>query len=215
MNTATPELHLRLRVPHSLWAFALLPISSLANDCWRGNRKLVSRSTFLYFLFLLHFLQFPVLPVLSRTSPPKILLSMTAPGPSFHIPLPFPPMYVLSLLHFLIPYFPCSSRTSPPKILLSMPAPGPSSIVLPSLLLSYFPVKCCVCTVFFFSFCFTGLFLKNVFVLGVLVFCWFGSCLSYLVVFALNLMHQLGAFERKSPQGFSNYYPVFLYCILG
>ena len=24
-----------------------------------------------------------------------------------------------------------------------------------------------------------------------------------------------GAFERKSPQGFSNYYPVFLYCILG
>ena len=28
-------------------------------------------------------------------------------------------------------------------------------------------------------------------------------------------MLAVGAFERKSPQGFSNYYPVFLHCILG
>ena len=29
----------------------------------------------------------------------------------------------------------------------------------------------------------------------------------------INIAKLLGAFERKSPQGFSNYYPVFLYCI--
>ena len=29
----------------------------------------------------------------------------------------------------------------------------------------------------------------------------------------LLLKKKFGAFERKSPQGFSNYYPVFLYCI--
>ena len=39
---------------------------------------LVFRSTFPYLLFLQHFLQFPVIPVLSRTSPSKILLSMPA-----------------------------------------------------------------------------------------------------------------------------------------
>ena len=35
-----------------------------------------------YFLFLLHFLNSPVLPVLSRTSPPIILVSMPATDPS-------------------------------------------------------------------------------------------------------------------------------------
>ena len=55
----------------------------------------------------------------------------------FYIPIPFPSMYFLFLLYFLIPYFPpfryflCLSRASPPKIPLSMPAPGLSSSVLP------------------------------------------------------------------------------------
>ena len=34
-----------------------------------------------------------------------------------------------------------------------------------------------------------------------------------LVYHALLFIHKIGAFERKSPQGFSNHYPVFLYCI--
>ena len=69
---------------------------------------------------------------------------------SFYIPIPFSPMYFLSLLYFLIqyfpsfPYFPYSSRTFSPKILLSMPAPNLSSSILPSLFLYpsllYFPV---------------------------------------------------------------------------
>ena len=82
---------------------------------------------------------------LSLTFPPKILLSMPAPGisssvlpftslypflpcTSFRILLPFPLMYFLSLLRFLTPYFPCLSLTflSRPKILLSMPARGSS-----------------------------------------------------------------------------------------
>ena len=95
-----------LKVPHSLWAFALLPISPPTIVVV----LFVSRSTFPYFLFLLHFLQFPVLPVLSRTSPPKSLLSMPAlcalQRTSFYIFMPFPPMYFLSLMYFLISYFP-------------------------------------------------------------------------------------------------------------
>ena len=31
----------------------------------------------------------------------------------------------------------------------------------------------------------------------------------------LNLGRNIGAFERKSPQGFSNDFPVLPYCILG
>ena len=34
-----------------------------------------------------------------------------------------------------------------------------------------------------------------------------------LTVLGKCLFVLFGAFERKSPQGFSNYYPVFLYCI--
>ena len=56
---------------------------------------LVSHFPFLYFIFLLHFFQFSVLPVLSRTSPPKILLSMPVGGPSSSV-----------LLSLSLPYFP-------------------------------------------------------------------------------------------------------------
>ena len=84
----------------------------------------MSRSTFPYFLYLLHCFQFPVFPILSCTFPPKILLSMPAPAYFLSHPSNLPPMYFLSLLHFLIPYFysfpyfSCLSRTFP-KILLS------------------------------------------------------------------------------------------------
>ena len=116
--------------------------------------------------------------VLSRTFPPKILLSMPAPSSSSsvlpHIPLPFHGMYFLFLLHFLFPYFPsflyfpCLSRTSLSKILLSMSAPGPSSNVLLFLFfyssLPYFsvlwilPFLCLYCD--FLSIFFTEIFLK-------------------------------------------------------
>ena len=62
------------RVPHPLSAFSLLPFSPPTIVVLH-----VSCSTFPYFLFLPHFLHFPVL---SRTSRPKILMSMPAPGPS-------------------------------------------------------------------------------------------------------------------------------------
>ena len=94
----------------------------------------VSRSTFPYFLYLPHFLQFLVLPVLSHTSSPKILLSMIPPSSSSilsHIPLPISPMYFLFLLHFLIPYFPSFPYTSYvcpalplPKFTLACPSPA-------------------------------------------------------------------------------------------
>ena len=64
-----------LRVPHPLWDFAVLPISPPTIAI-----LLVSRSTFMYFLLLPHILEFPVLSVLSRTFPLKILLSMPAPA---------------------------------------------------------------------------------------------------------------------------------------
>ena len=57
--------------------------------------RLVSRSTFPYFLFLHHFLQFYVLPVLSRTFPPKVLLSRPAPA------------YLIPFLFTLPPVLPC------------------------------------------------------------------------------------------------------------
>ena len=85
-----PTASVWLRVPHPLWAFALHPISPPTIVV-----LLVSRSTFLYFLFL----QFPVLPVLSRTFPPRILLSMLALGPSSSV-LPSSP-YVCGFYHRL------------------------------------------------------------------------------------------------------------------
>ena len=132
---------------------------------------------------------FPYFFVFPRTLAPKILLSMPAPGPSFsvlfHIPLPFPPMYLLSLLHFLFSYFPCLSRTFPPS----------SSVLLYSFL-PYFPILWilllpwlvnfylyCVCTMFFFPFRFTGVFLKILFMIDDLVFSlfYFFPMLSFLL----------------------------------
>ena len=86
----------------------------------------------LYLLFLLHFLQFPVLPVLSRTSPPKILsLSMLALGPSSsalpHILQPIPPMYFLFL-----PYFQVCPALPLPKSCWACPLQVPPA--------EYFPI---------------------------------------------------------------------------
>ena len=90
--------------------------------------------------FLLHFLLFPVLSVLFRTSPLKILLSMPAPGTSSSV-LPFTSLY---------PFLPCTSfpsciflsRTFHVCSALSLPGPSLSSSALPSLYLSlpYLPV---------------------------------------------------------------------------
>ena len=145
----TPTASVWLRVPHSIWAFALFPISPptivglLA--CVSFHIPVLS--------FFLHFLYYPVLSVLSLTKscwacplqvPPPAYFLLHPYTFSYHV-LPF-------LLYFLIPYFPsisyfpCLSRISSPKILLSMPAPGPSSIVFPFLslcpFLPYFPVYC-------------------------------------------------------------------------
>ena len=127
VNTATPEFHLRPSVAKSLSSLMSFcsPSYSSANHCY-----------FACVSFHIPVLPFPpALPSISGISrfvphfPYKILLSMPASGPSSsvlsHIPLPFPPMYFLSLLHFLFPYFPsfsyfpCLSRISPLKILLS------------------------------------------------------------------------------------------------
>ena len=70
-----PTAYVWPRVPRPLWPFALLTIFPPKAVSFH-----VSRLTFPCFLFLLHFLQ---LPVLSRISPPKILLSMPTRGPSF------------------------------------------------------------------------------------------------------------------------------------
>ena len=101
------------------------------------------------------------------------------PAPVY-VPIPFPPMYFLSLLYFLSLYFLCLSCTSPPKILLRMHVPGPSCNVLPCIV--DFTLTCWfyfdyVCNVFFFPFCFTGIFLKNVFI--DLFYYGFSSCLSF------------------------------------
>ena len=76
------------------------------------SRSLLQRTSFyipipclpMYFLCLLYFLilyssSFPYFPCLSRTSPPKILLSMPAPGPSSSV-LPSLSLYPS------LPYFP-------------------------------------------------------------------------------------------------------------
>ena len=101
VNTAEPEFSptasVWLRIPHPLCAFVPLPIFPPTIVVW-----LVSGSTFPYFLFLLHSLQFPVLSVLSRTSRPKLLLSMPAPVPSSSV-LPFTPLYS---------FLPCTSFSS-------------------------------------------------------------------------------------------------------
>ena len=128
---------------------------------------LVHLFTFPYFLFLSHLLQFPVLPVssqnpveharsrsfLQRTSPHSSILS-------FHV-LSVPSAFPFPILPMFVPHFPS-------KILLSMPAPGSSCSVPPFLFLPYFPVLFILSLlsliVFFFPFCFTGLFLKTVFV---------------------------------------------------
>ena len=89
---------------------------------------------------------------------------------SFHIlELPFPPV-----LHVL-------SRTSPPKILLSMP----SSNVLPSL--SIYPFLHCEFYLPLFYWDFPEKCLWN----SICFFYWFGSCLSHVVFFSVNLVHQL------------------------
>ena len=79
---------------------------------------LVSRSTFPYFLFLLHFLHFLILPILSRISSSKILLSMPASGPSSSVlpftsiypflsnVLPFPPAFLYPVLSMFAPALP-------------------------------------------------------------------------------------------------------------
>ena len=142
----SPTASVWLRVSHLLGAFAHLPIFPTNDCCFACVSFHIS-----VLPFPLCFLLFPVLPVLSRSYLPKILLSMPlqVPPPTYflwHPFMPFPPMYFLYIRYFLIsyfpsfPYFPCLSRTSPAKILLSMLALGPSFGVLPSLSLTYFPV---------------------------------------------------------------------------
>ena len=144
--------------PSSLISFCS-PFYFPANDCC----LLVSRSTFPCFLFLLHSLQFFVLPVLSCTSPPKILLSMPGPGPSSSVLRTSFPLLIF-------PVFPCIED-----------------------------FIYCVSNVLFFTFCFTGIFLKNVFVLDELFF-FIDLVLVYpmFFVFALNLMHRLCLFAFLS-----------------
>ena len=145
--------------PSSLMSFCCPHF--IANDCYFACVSF----HILVLSFLLHFLQFPVLPVLSLIYPSKTCSAcpLQAPPPAYSLSHP---SIFSSLVHL--------SRTSLPKILLSMPVPGPSSSVLPYPSLPHFPVLWiylyCVCNVFSFSFCFTGILLKNVVVLDELFF---------------------------------------------
>ena len=104
----------------------LLSFQFPSNDCF----LLVSRSTFPYFLFLLHFFQLPVLPncfvphfpsqIPLENGRSRSLLQHT----SFHISLPFSPIYLLFFAHFLIPYFPSQNpfkEVPPPAYFLPFP----------------------------------------------------------------------------------------------
>ena len=79
--------------PSSLVSFCFSSYFSVNHCCFACVSFYIS-----LLFFIRHFLQFPVLLVLSRTSPPKILLSKLAPGPSSSV-----------LPTSLYPFLPCTS----------------------------------------------------------------------------------------------------------
>ena len=181
VNIAAPEgipptASVWLRLPHPLWAFALLPIFPSITVV-----LLVSRSTFPYFLFLLHVRQFPVLSVLSRTSHPKILLSMPTSGLSSKV-LPFTSLYpfLLAFPYPVLPMFvPHFFSQNPVKHARSRSlAFFPFPPVLP-FIVDYTSI---VSALFYLPLLFYWYFPKNVFVLDDLFYL-FGSCLSNVVFF--------------------------------
>ena len=133
-----------LRVPHPLWAFALLPISSPTIVA-----LLVSRSTLLYFLFLSHFLQFPYFPFCPALPLPKSCwaCSLQVPPPVyfptslypflsctfFHSSISFSRTFLSSRTSHFCPAFPlprsclaCPFQVPPPAYFLLFPFTLPS-----------------------------------------------------------------------------------------
>ena len=131
----------------------------------------------------------PALPALSRTSPPKIFFEHACSRPllqrtSFHIPLPLPQCTSFPSCIFLSRNSLCfRSSYACPTLLLTksyrvypLQVPPPVYFLpFPFTLSSRTSLYCgfylyCVCYVFFFPFCFTGIFMKNVFLLDNLFF---------------------------------------------
>ena len=157
-------------IPHiaksPLWAFALLP-----NSLPMIVVLLVSCSMFPYCLILL---QFPVLPVLSRTFPPKIPLSIPAyfllhPYILSSHALPFPHVFPYPVLPMFVPHFPSQNSVEHvrSRYLLQRTYFPPVLSRIVDFTLSFFY---CVCNTFFFTLCFTEIVLKNLFVIDYFLF---------------------------------------------
>ena len=192
-----------LRVPYPLWAFVLLRLLF----CLCLVPHSLASFSFPTFFNSLYFPFSPAFPLPKscwacplQVLPPAYFLlhpsTLSSHVLSFPPAFPYPVLSFVPVLPMFVPHFPFQN----PEGELQVPPSAsflPFSFTLPfrtSLYCGFYLY--CVCIAFSSHFLLAFSW-KNIFVIDDF-FYWFGSCLSNVITFALNLMHQLRLFAFLS-----------------